>query len=180
MICSYCGNANQEGAKFCAECGQPLIEMASGNNKVGAPKRRTVTIAAIIAVVVVAFTVFFAVSQYSGSTEAKLKGIWVRETEATAASVETVVYTFTSKGGTNTYNSEDLKQPAVEAAFDWYITEDNELILLWSNTSCTRYIWNPDFGSYNLSSNEYNWCVKGDKLYLSSTASPTGYYVYTK
>lgn len=179
MVCTYCGTQNKDSANFCCECGQPLIEIADRGGKVEAPKRRTFTIASVIALVVVAFTVFFAVSQYSGSTESKLKGTWVRESVDTAVT-ETVVYTFTSKGGTNTYNSEELKQPAGEAAFDWYITEDNELILLWSNTSCIRYIWNPDFGSYNLSSNEYNWCVKGDKLYLSSTASPTGYYVYTK
>ena len=179
MVCNCCGTQNNDSAKFCCECGQPLIEIADRGGKVGTPKRRTVTIAGIIAVVVVAFTVFFAVTQNSGSTESKLKGTWVRES-TDAAITETVVYTFTSKGGTNTYNSENLKQPAGEAPFDWYVTEDNELILLWSNTSCIRYIWNPDFDSYNLSSNEYNWCVKGDKLYLSSTASPTGYYVYTK
>ncbi len=179
MNCTYCGTENQESAKFCCECGQPLIERVQGEGKVGSPKRRTVLIAVLLAVLAIVFAVFFAVTQTVGSTEAKLKGTWVRDNFSTS-DTDTVVYTFTSKGGTNTYNSQNLNKPAGEAAFDWYVTEDNELILLWSNTSCIRYIWNPDFSSYNLSANEYNWCVKGDKLYLSSTASETGYYVYTK
>ena len=179
MNCTYCGTENNEGAKYCNECGQPLMEMVSNIGKTESPKRRTVAIAIVLAILAIVFAVFFAVSQFAGTTESKLKGTWVRDNSATTAT-DTVVYTFTSKGGTNTYNSQNLNQPAGEAAFDWYVTEDNELILLWSNTSCIRYIWNPDFTSYNLSSNEYNWCVKGDKLYLSSTASETGYYVYTK
>ena len=178
MNCTYCGTENPDSAKFCNECAQPLTATQSGG-KIGSPKRRTVLIAVLLAVLAVAFAVFFAITQISGSAEQKLKGTWVREDTA-ASATETVVYTFTSKCGTNTYNSQNLNQPAGEASFDWYITENNELILLWSNTSCIRYIWNPDYLSYNLSANEYNWCIKGDKLYLSSTASETGYYVYTK
>ena len=179
MNCTYCGTENNDNAKFCNECGQPLMEIISNEGKMSTPKRRTVKIAIVLAVLAVIFAVLFGISQFMGSTEAKLKGTWVRENSLTS-STDTVVYTFTSKGGTNTYNSQNLNQPAGEAAFDWYITEDNELILLWSNTSCIRYIWNPDFDSYALSANEYNWCIKGDKLYLSSTASDTGYFVYTK
>lgn len=179
MTCTYCGAEIRDSAKFCSNCGQPLIETVSANVKSAQPKRRTVAIALAIAIAVVVFTVCFALSQGPGSTEAQLKGTWVRENTETTQT-ETVAYTFTSKGGTNTYNSESLDQPPVEAPFDWYVTGDQELILLWSNTSCIRYIWNPDFDSYNLSANEYNWCVKGNKLYLSSSASPTGYYIYTR
>ena len=64
--------------------------------------------------------------------------------------------------------------------FDWYVTDDDDLIILWSNTNCTRYIWNPNYESYKLSSNEYSWYIKGDRLFLSSNASESGYYVYTK
>jgi len=179
MNCNYCGAENPDTARFCCECGQSLIESAPTPAKVNAPKRRTTVIAIILAIAVAAFTISFALFQGSDSLESKVKGTWVRES-TDPAQTETVVYTFTSKGGTNTYNSENLSQPAVEAPFDWYVSEEGELILLWSSTSCIRYIWNPDFKSYSLSSNEYDWCVKGDKLYLSSPSSPTGYYVYVK
>lgn len=179
MNCTYCGTENQENSKFCNECGQPLTDMVSQNKNMGSPKRRTVAIAVVLAVVAVVFAVVFSVYLLSGSTEDRLKGTWVRDNSLTGAT-DTVVYTFTKKGGTNTYNSQNLTQPAGEASFDWYVTEDNELILLWSNTSCVRYIWNPDFSSYGLSTNEYDWCLKGDKLYLSSTSSDTGYHVYTR
>ncbi len=179
MNCNYCGTANADSAKFCNECGQPLFDVVSSGNGTVKPRRKTVLIAAVLAVLAVCFAVFFAVNQLTNSPESQIKGVWVRNNSDSSVT-DTVVYTFTSKGGTNTYNSQNQNQPAGEAAFDWYITEDNELILLWSNTSCHRYIWNPDYNSYNLSANEYNWFVKGDKLYLSSTASQTGYYVYTK
>ena len=177
MNCTYCGYENSDSARYCNNCGQPLIEAVEPNTKVHHPRRRTISIAVTIAIAVVVFTVFFAVSQ--SSTDARLKGTWVRESTETAQA-ETIAYTFTSKGGTNTYNSEIPDQSPVAATFDWYITDDRQLILLWSNTSCSRYIWNPDFDSYTLSSNEYNWYVKGNKLYLSSSASPTGYYLYTR
>ena len=182
MICKYCNSENSDGAKFCNECGQPLLDLVStGTKKTSAMaiRRKTTIIGCILALLAVVVAVFLVVNLLKNNVESQIKGVWVRDNTG-ITSTDTLVYTFTSKGGTNTLNSEKQSQVQGETEFDWYITEDNDLIILWSDISCTRYIWNPDFNSYTLSSNAYNWCIRGDKLYLSTPASEVGYYVFTK
>ena len=180
MICGYCNKENNENAKFCQECGQPLLEVSVEKSSAPIkPKSKTLILGIIASLLVIAFVFSFAFNYFSGSTENKLKGTWTRDISG-AAGAELITFSFTSKGGTNTYSTEDQNFISEKSEFDWYVTDDDDLIILWSNTNCTRYIWNPNYESYKLSSNEYSWYIKGDRLFLSSNASESGYYVYTK
>ena len=182
MTCSYCGTENSENAKFCQECGQPLLKTVneySNPNPAVTTKKRTLRLGLAAAVLLVVFIVLFGFNFFSQSRENRLKGTWQRDNSSLDTN-EVFTYTFTSRGGTNAYSAEEQNHVNEQADFEWYITKDNDLILLWSNTSCTKYTWNADYNNYKLSSNEFNWYLKGNRLYLSSTAAPDGYYVYTK
>ena len=179
MVCKFCGGELQENANFCSSCGAAVIETASSNgfNKMGR-KGKTLRIGIIAALLVVAISAVFIFTVLSGSVQNKIKGTWLRD-NSSLNTTDTVTYSFTTKGGTNTYTTDNTGFNSNIADFSWYITDDNELILLWSDTSCTRYVWNPDFNSYKLSPNEYNWYLAGDTLYLS-TANDLGYFTYIR
>lgn len=181
MVCKHCNNENLDNAKFCNECGSPLFETADNGKKAPAIKvrRKTTIIGCVLALIAVIFATLWVISLTKSDTDSMLKGTWIRDNTGITTN-DTVVYNFTSKGGTNILNSEKQGQPNGETSFDWYVTEDNDLILLWSDTSCNRYVWNPDYKSYILSPNTFNWYVTNDKLYLSAPNSPTGYYLFTK
>ena len=180
MICKYCNCENNDSAKFCQECGLSLLETNAENSSAPMkPKSKTLLFGFLISLLVVAFVVVFGFGLFGNSTENKLKGTWTRDSEGTTAS-ELITYSFTSKGGQNTYSADNQNNLAEKSEFDWYVTDDDDLIILWSNTNCTRYVWNPNYENYKLSSNEYSWFIEKDRLYLSSNASEDGYYVYTK
>jgi len=179
MTCKHCNSEMPQNAKFCNECGQPTIgtpDMSTSKN--GAHRPRSLKIGIALAVVAVIFVCIFAINVFGNSPANRIKGIWTRETSTLTAS-EQLVYYFTSKGGTLSKSPEKENYTDV-AEFEWYVTDDEDLIILWSSTSCNKYTWNPDYQNYNLSPNESNWCIKGDKLYLSSPTAENGYYVYTK
>lgn len=170
MICKYCQHEISNTANFCEECGFSVNGKAGNNTSNMNPKRRTNLVSFILAVLIVlsAFVVVFKI----GGTERALNGVWADE--------NTFTYTFQDGVGTNTYSADSQTYTTKEAEFTWHITDDKNLIILWSDTSCTNYTWNPNYNSYKLSANEYNWYVKGNKLYLSTSASELGYNEYTR
>lgn len=179
MVCKFCGGEINENANFCQSCGAAVIETASpnGNGRMGR-KGKTLRIGIISAILVIAISAAFIFTVLTSSTQNRIKGTWLRD-NTTLNTTDTVTYSFNNKGGTNTYTTDSTGFNSNIADFSWHITDDNELIILWSNTSCTRYIWNPDFNSYTLSPNEFNWYLKGDTLYLS-TANEQGYFTYIR
>lgn len=179
MVCKRCGCEISDNANFCESCGASTIEtgMQSQGGKVSRRGKTLIigVVAAIIVVVVAALSIF---TTLNSSPENAIKGLWERDNVA-LETTDNMTYTFTTKGGTNTYSTDNKGFNSSTADFTWHITDDNELILLWSDTSCTRYVWNPDFESYSLSPNEYNWYLKGDTLYLS-TGTELGYYTFIR
>lgn len=179
MVCKYCGCEISDNANFCESCGASTIETAMQNQggKVSRRGRTLIigTVAAIVVIVIAAISIF---TMLSSSPENAIKGLWKRD-NTELNTTDDMTYTFTTKGGTNTYSTDNTGFNSSTADFTWHITDDNELILLWSNTSCTRYVWNPDFASYSHSPNEYNWYLKGDTLYLSAGAE-LGYYTFIR
>lgn len=179
MVCKRCGCEISDNANFCESCGASTIEtgMQSQGGKVSRRGKTLIigVVAAIIVVVVAALSIF---TMLNSSPENAIKGLWERDNVA-LETTDNMTYTFTTKGGTNTYSTDNKGFNSSTADFTWHITDDNELILLWSDTSCTRYVWNPDFESYSLSPNEYNWYLKGDTLYLS-TGTELGYYTFIR
>ncbi len=179
MLCKYCGCEISDNANFCQNCGTSTIETAMQNQggKVGRRGKTLLIgiISAIIVVVICAVTIF---TMFNTSPQNVIKGLW-KSDNSESNSTDNITYLFTTKGGTNTYVTDKTGFNSSTADFTWHITDDNELILLWSDTSCTRYVWNPDFASYSLSPNEYNWYLKGDNLYLSA-ATEQGYNIYTR
>ena len=179
MVCKFCGGELHENSNFCHACGTAIIETASPNdlNKMGR-KGKTLRIGIISAILVIAISAAFIFTVLTSSMQNQIKGTWLRD-NTSLNTADTVTYSFNNKGGTNTYTTDNTGFNSNIADFSWYISDDNELILLWSNTSCTRYIWNPDFNSYTLSPNEFNWYLKGDTLYLSA-ANEQGYFTYIR
>ena len=179
MVCKYCGCEISDNANFCESCGASTIETAntSSNSKMGRRGKTLIIgiIAAIVVIVIAAVSIF---TMFSSSPQNAIKGLWERD-NAELDTTDSITYTFTTKGGTNTYSTENKGFNSSTADFTWHITDDNELILLWSDTSCTRYVWNPDFASYSLSPNQYNWYLKGDTLYLS-TGTELGYFTFIR
>ena len=178
MICKYCHHEISDTANFCEECGlSTKSDTIKGVDKVN-PKRRTKWVSVIVAVLIV-ITAFISVFKFGGSTEKAIKGVWTGTAYSTNAS-ENFTYTFLDGTGTSAYSGDNQNYNAKEAVFHWHITDEKDLVILWSSTSCTNYKWNPNYNSYKLSANEYNWYVKGDKLYLSTGSSELGYNEYTR
>lgn len=179
MNCKYCNADNSDNAKFCQQCGQSFMDITAPQTKTSLrPTGKTLKIGVILAVVAVILAIAFGINMFSNSPANKIRGTWIRD-NTDLGTEEQITYTFTSKGGTNSKGPETQNYTEA-AAFDWYVTDDNDLIILWSSTSCTKYIWNPDYNNYNLSPNDYSWYIKGNNLYLSSPSSQTGYYIYSK
>ncbi len=181
MNCKYCNADVTENSKFCNECGQSLFETPSRKSS-SKPQGKTIMIGIISAIVVVIFAIVFACISIFGSLENRLERTWSRYASETELSGQ-VLYTFTADGGT-TYTTDPSATTITDNAndeFEWYITDDNELILLLDTGSYKKYLWNPDYANYYLTNNISSyWYLKGNKLYLSNTASPTGYYEYTE
>ncbi len=181
MICKYCNSQISDDAKFCSECGLAQAENAQLTPETGKirPKGKTLRIAAVIAALLLVFAAFFAVNYFTNTARNSLKGSWQREAESTTGA-EVITYVFNSENGQSIYAQSSAANAAESVGFEWFVTDDKELIILWSNTTCTRYVWNPDISNYNMSANEYNWYVKGGKLYIGSSTEMQGYIVYTK
>lgn len=180
MVCKYCGDELQQNINFCPNCGTSVIDTTNLQ-----PKRqqkmsrgKTIRVGIILAIAVIIAAAIFILTAVLGTPQNKIKGTWVRDNSALNTS-DTVTYLFTNEGGTTTYSTDATGFASNAADFSWYITEDKDLIILWSNTSCTRYVWNSDYMSYALSPNEFNWCISGDTLYLSGSTE-LGYFTYTK
>lgn len=178
MICKYCGCEISDNANFCESCGASTLETANNMGAKVSRRGRTLIIGIIAAITVVVIAAVSIFTMLSSSPENVIKGLWERD-NTELNTTDTITYSFTTKGGTNTYSTDNTGFNSSTADFAWHITDDNELIILWSNTSCTRYVWNPDFESYSLSPNEYNWYLKGDTLYLG-TGTELGYYTFIR
>lgn len=180
MNCKYCGAEITENSKFCSECGMPQAEDERIETKAKnvRPKGKTLRAAALIAALIVIFALFFSFNYFSNPSN-KLKGVWQRSGEESKASA-TASYSFTLRNGDSVFSQNSENGSQETATFEWCITDDNELIILWSSTSCTKYAWNPNLNNYSLSPNEYSWYLKGNKLYLSSSSADSGYYTYVK
>lgn len=181
VVCKYCRTEIPNNSKFCPECGAPVKQTAYDNVKTPSAARKSATIKIGIAiglVIIATFTVLF-FNIFSSSADKNIKGTWLRDNKELNTK-ETITYTFTSKGGTASYSTEKQNYVSEESPFEWYITENNDLIILWSSTNCTKYTWNTDYTNYSLSTYPYSWCIKGNVLYLSSTASGNGYYTFNR
>ena len=178
MICKYCHHEINDTANFCEECGLSTKSNATKDAGNVNPKRRTKWVSIIMAAIII-ITALVSVIKINGGVKKAIRGVWTG-TAITQNANDTFTYTFLDGTGTNVYSGDNQNYNANERVFRWYITDDKELIILWSNTSCTNYNWNPNYNSYKLSANEYNWYVKGDRLYLSTSSSELGYNEYVR
>ena len=178
MNCKYCNAEIAENSKFCNECGQSMFDSPKmGANK---PRGKTVAIALGIAAFIVVFVILFVVFGYFGKLENKLEGSWSRY-DMTSQTNDQILYSFTSNGGTYIKNPEaSIITDGNNDEFEWFITDEDSLIILWENGSYRKYIWNPDYANYHLTPESSFWFLDGDRLYLSNIASETGYYEYNE
>lgn len=177
MLCKYCGQNNPDGAIFCNTCGIPLSDEEIDREMHIKKIRKTISIITVTALIIIAVAIY-GVMSLSG-IERKIIGTWATELKDSDVA-DTVTYAFSDGTGSNFHSTKDASQSPKQSDFSWNILDDKTLVIFWSSTSCTKYIWNPNLNNYLLSSNEYNWYISGNTLYLSSTSSEDGYQVFKR
>lgn len=179
MICKFCKATVPDKSKYCSECGALLANDNCQKAPALTRKRNTIKIGVTLGILIIIASLALVFNIFGDSADKKIIGTWVRSSDG-VYSDETITYIFNATGGEASYNRESQNYVSETSPFEWYITEQKDLIVLWSSTNCTKYTWNTDYTNYSLSTNPYSWYVKGDVLYLSSTAAEGGYYIFNR
>ncbi len=176
MNCKYCNAQIPENSKFCNECGQATFDLPK--QKTAKPRGKTIIFASGIALSIIAIVIVTVLFAFFGSLENRLEGSWSRY-DTTSQTNDQILYSFSPDSGsyiTNPAASTDSSGQNDE--FQWYITDKDDLVILWENGSYRKYAWKPDYENYHLTPENSFWFLDGDRLILSNISSETGYYEY--